>query len=462
MYSKIATKLNRWGSWREKSVNRRIFSAMMTVGVFTVFAKAASASKDLAMAYQFGAGDALDAFLMAWLVPTFAINLVSGSLNAALIPTYIQVLNQEGADAAQRLFASTMVCNLILMLFVMVALTFAGPYLLPLLASGFSQDKLLLTGALYKVLLPCLVLTGVATTWHAVLNARERFAMSAVAPSVSALLTTILIVLWADRMGIYALAWGAVAGFAAEVVILGWWLRHAGVSLCPRWHGITVPLRQVWAQYAPMLAGAFLMGGTDVVGQSLAATLGSGSNAVLSYGSKLPSLIVGVGTLAVSTAVLPYFSRLVASGDYPALRHTVITYAKLVVCATVPLTLLAVYYSEPLVHALFQRGAFTVENAQRVAWVQSLYLLQIPPYTLGILAVRLISSLQANHILMWSSASNLVISVILNYVLMQWLSVAGIALATSVMYLLSMMFLVYMASRLINQRECVQQTIVMA
>ena len=82
-----------------------------------------------------------------------------------------------------------------------------------------------------------------------------------------------------------------------------------------------------------------------------------------------------------------------------------------------------------------------------------LYLLQIPPYTLGILAVRLISSLQANHILMWSSASNLMVSLLLNYVLMQWLSVAGIALATSLMYLFSMIFLVYMASRLINERE---------
>jgi len=434
-------------------MNRRIFSAMMTVGVLTVLAKAASASKDLATAYQFGAGDALDAFLIAWLVPTFAINLVSGSLNAALIPSYIQVLNQAGAEAAQRLFASTMVCNLVLMFLVIVSLTFAGPYLLPLLASGFNQDKLALTGDLYDVLLPCLMLTGVATTWHAVLNARERFAMSAVTPSVSALVTTMLIVLCADRMGIYALAWGAVAGFAVEAMILGWWLRRAGISLLPRWHGVTAPLRQVWAQYAPMLAGAFLMGGTDIVGQSLAASLGSGSNAALSYGSKLPSLVVGVGTLAVSTAVLPYFSRLVASGDFRALRHTVITYARLVVCATIPLTFLTVYYSEPLVHALFQRGAFTAEDAQRVAWVQSLYLLQIPPYTLGILAVRLISSLQANHILMWSSASNLMVSLLLNYVLMQWLSVAGIALATSLMYLFSMIFLVYMASRLINERE---------
>ena len=78
MYSTISTGLNRWASWREKSMNRRIFSAMMTVGVLTVLAKAASASKDLATAYQFGAGDALDAFLIAWLVPTFAINLVSG------------------------------------------------------------------------------------------------------------------------------------------------------------------------------------------------------------------------------------------------------------------------------------------------------------------------------------------------------------------------------------------------
>ncbi len=453
MYAAFHSGRHWWASWQEQSINRRIFSAMLTVGFLTIIAKCASASKDFLIAYQFGASDALDAFIMALLVPTFAINLISGSLNAALIPTYIQVFNQDGAEAAQRLFSSTMVCTMLLLLIVTIGLFFVGPYLLPLVALGFSTEKLKLTASLYNILLPCLLITGVATTWNALLNARERFAAAGSTPIVAAVFTALLLVLFADMWGIYALAIGTILGFMLEVGVLGWCLRSQGVPLLPRWHGATPSLKQVQRQYAPVLAGAFMMGSTDIVGQSMAAMLGPGSNAVLSYGSKLPLLLLGIGSLAVSTTVLPYFSRMAADGDHVNIRHTLTTYARLILVVTIPLTLLLAYYSEPLVRLLFQRGAFSEADTQKVAWVQTLYLLQVPTFSLGILAVRLISSLQANRVLMWSSALNLFVTVSMTYGLMQWLAVAGIALATSVMYLLSMLFLMYMAGQLIKELE---------
>ncbi len=98
-----------WSTWQERSVNRRIFAAMVTVGSFSALVKLAAAAKEMVIAYQFGAGDALDAFLIAFLLPQFAVTLVSGSLNAALIPTYIQVREREGHRGALRLLSSVTV-----------------------------------------------------------------------------------------------------------------------------------------------------------------------------------------------------------------------------------------------------------------------------------------------------------------------------------------------------------------
>src|SRR4029078_7629041 len=92
-------------SWREGSVNRRIFSAMMTVGVMNSVVMLVSSFRDLVVAHQFGVGDNLDAFLVAYLLPATAVSVVAGSLNAALIPTLIQVREQEGKEASQRLFS---------------------------------------------------------------------------------------------------------------------------------------------------------------------------------------------------------------------------------------------------------------------------------------------------------------------------------------------------------------------
>jgi putative peptidoglycan lipid II flippase len=53
------------------------------------------------------------------------------------------------------------------------------------------------------------------------------------------------------------------------------------------------------------------------------------------------------------------------------------------------------------------------------------------------IGVRLLSALAKNSALMALSAINLLVNIIGNYVLMQFLGVAGIALSTSIVYAIS-------------------------
>ena len=451
MNNTIQLGLNWWNTWRESSVNTRIFAAMVTVGGFTVLVKLAAGAKELIVAYHFGTSDVLDAFLIAFVLPGFAITLIYGSLNAALIPTYIQVREQEGKEAAQHLSSSIMISSGGLLLVVSLCLALFAPYILPILASGFDADKLALTTSLYYVMLPCLLFSGLATTWSAILNAQERFALAAIGPIVTAVVTVLMLIVLAKAWGIYALAVGSVTGSLLEAGLLGWWLGRQGISVVPRWHGVTPAVRQVWGQYTPIIAGSFLMGSTSLVAQSMAATLGSGSVSALAYGSKITTLILGVGSVAVSTAVLPHFSRMVARSDWDNVRHTLLTYARLIVLITLPITLVLIYFSEPLVRLLFQRGAFTEADTKLVAWVQVLYLLQVPIFVLGMLMVRLISALKANGILMWGAGINLFVNVASSYLLMKWLGIAGIALSMSLMYLVSCCYLLFVSLRLMRK-----------
>jgi len=451
-HSAIQFGLRWWKAWREQSVNRRVFAAMVTVGAFTILVKLASAVKEVVIAYQFGRSDALDAFLMALLLPQFVIELVGGSVSSAFIPAYIQVKEGGGREAAQRLFSSVLMSSISLAFGAMLLLALLIPYALPVLASGFAPSKLELTRHIFFLLLPILLCCGLAAVWSAVLNVDGRFALGAVTPIVTPALTVFVLLLFGmpEPSGIFILAAATVVGLAMEAGLLGWGLSRRGVSLLPRWHGLSPAMRQVFSQYAPVLAGAFLMGSTTVVAQSMAAMLGPGSVSALVYGSKLTTLLLGLASVAIGTAVLPHFSKMVALKDWRGLRHTFVTYVQLIALISLPVTLLLVYFSEVLVRLFFQRGAFTEADTYLVGWVQSLYLLQVPLFALGILAVRLISALQANYLLTWCAGMNLCLNIILSYFFMKWLAVAGIALATSVMYLVSTGFLLYMAHRLLK------------
>jgi putative peptidoglycan lipid II flippase len=66
--------------------------------------------------------------------------------------------------------------------------------------------------------------------------------------------------------------------------------------------------------------------------------------------------------------------------------------------------------------------------------------LQIPVHSLAILFVRLITSMKANSILIWGTTISFALNPPLDYVLKGPLGAAGIALSTSVVYAISLLF----------------------
>ncbi|OQW92592.1 MAG: murein biosynthesis integral membrane protein MurJ [Thiotrichaceae bacterium IS1] len=452
MKSLITIYWQRWISWSQDSINRRIFAATITVGGFSLIVKLVAMLKELVTAYQFGRGDELDAFLMAFLLPSFGINVIAGSFNAALIPTYIQTREKKGNLVAQQLLSSVMIWSVVMLVAVSLVLAFIIHIILPFLASGFSPQKIALTQTLFFMLLPVLVISGITTIWTSVLNAREQFAVGAFVPIIVPLVTTGFLVIFGNAWGVFSLVYGTLVGFILQCVPLALALKKQNIGLHLRWYGMTPELQKVINQYLPMVAGAFLMSSTALVDQAMAAMLDSGSVAALNYGNKIVSLVVGLGAMAIGTSVLPHFSRMVTEEDWQNIHHTLRTYTRLILLTTIPFTILLFFTSEFIVRLFFERGAFNYADTQLVGQVQAFYVLQLPFYILGMLLVRLISSLRKNRILFWGALINFPVNVVLNLFFIQLLGVAGIALSTSIVYLLSCSYLGLMIIYLLKRQ----------
>jgi putative peptidoglycan lipid II flippase len=432
---------------------RKILNAAISVAGCSAIAGLGSTAKELLVARWFGRGDALDAFLIAYLLPSFLVNLVAGSFNPAMIPTFVEVREREGKEAAQRLFSEVMVVSLGLMVAVSLAVGILAPYFLPLLGSGFSPAKLLLTRQLLYALLPFIALSGLATNWTAVLNAGERFGL----PALSAILTPLSIIAFllvlGRAWGIFTLAVGTVTGVGLQAAVLGWMLRERGVRLEPRWYGWDPSLRRVIGQYPPLLACSLLMGSGDLINQSMAAMLEPGSVAALNYARKVVSVFIVVGATPLGTAALPYFSQMVADRDWIGCRHTLKTYSRSIALLMVPLTLALAVFSHPLIRIVFQRGAFTAQDTKVVSHVLVFLSFQIPFYILVILGTRLISALKKNFVLMVIAGMSTALNVLLNLILMRHMGVAGIGLSTSCAYLVSWVLIYASISRSLERLD---------
>ena len=419
------------------SADHRIFRATTILSALAGLVLVATTGRELVVANYFGRGDALDAYLIAYVLPSFVVNIVAGSFNSAVIPTYVEVRETEGAQAAQRLFSGAMIWSLAVLAAISVLLALLAPWYLPPLASGFTPGKLILTRNLLYVLLPLIVMSAITVNGTAVLNAGERFALPAALPILAPLGGLTFLFAFGREWSIYALAIGTVVGTVLQSMGLAWTARSHGISLRPRWHGLDPKLRQVIGQYVPMVAGALLMGTTDLVDQGMAAMLPPGSVAALGYARKIVSALVVIGAMPLGAAALPYFSEMVAKKAWASCRSTLRTYSGLVLLVTVPITVALIVFAEPLVKLLFQRGAFTAHDTLVVARTEAWLALEIPFYVLATLWVRLVSALKRNSVLMVMAAWNTGLNAVLNWVFMRRYGVAGIALSTSIVYVVS-------------------------
>ena len=438
-------------TWQRSTVNRRILAAMVTVGGVTALTKAAALAKDVLTAAYFGTSDAMDAFLIAFVLPAFATNVIAGSLEAAVVPTYVRVRDRDGPDAAKRLLSSVLVTSTVLLAAVGVILLLAGPYLLPLIGATFAGEKLALTRHLFVLLIPGFVLSGAVIVLSSALNANERFLWSVTTPVIGSVVILLLLYGKGTEWGVAALAIGFVVGRFFEVLALAWRLVGLGLLDWRGWREWHPALGQVLKSFAPVAVGAAVMSNAPLVDQAMAATLGPGSVSTLMYAGKMVAAVLSVAAPAVATVIFPHFSRMVADEDWAAVRRTLRTYGRLVLGAGAAVAVGIIAFSTPIVRLFFERGEFSAADTQLVSQVQMLLALQIPFYLLSMVGVRLLTAMRGTQTVMWVSVASFGINVGGNLVGMRLWGLAGIALSTSVVYFVSMLLVFAAVFRRFNR-----------
>ena len=432
-----------------QSVNRRIFRAAVSVGAAGILVKLVAAFKEVAVAGVYGRSDAIDAFFAAFLIPNLLINLISESMNQALVPTFVRVRETEGRRRAQELLSNSMLWMCLLLAAASGAMALAARGFFPLIASHFPPAKMALAVRLFYGLLPVVLFTGIATLSTGVLNTFDRFTLPALAPMANSLAVIFGALFLSHRFGIWAVVYGTLAGALIHAGLVGGMMRGQGFSFRLRWYGMTEATREVGRQYGPVLLSGVVASSGLIVDQSMAAMLPTGSVSALVYANRFTAVVLTLLAGSVSSAVTPYFSTMIAHRDWAQCRHTLRTWLRLTGLASVPIAAVLIAGSHLLVRIAFQRGAFGPRDTAIVAQVLVMFAIQIPFVVASRVFYRFLVAMRRTDLVFYCGAVNLGLDIVLNLILMRWLGVAGIALATSLWTISTFFFLWYWTWRLV-------------
>jgi len=362
--------------------------AAFLISLLTLVSRVLGLVREQVFAALLGAGHYADAFNTAYRVPNLLRDLFAeGALSAAFVPTYARALHEGGPRRAHDL-ASRFLTLIGLPLAALVAIGFvlARP-LVHALAPGFAAvpGKLDTTVALSRVMLPLLPLVSFAAVAMGMLNARERFAPPAVAPSMFNLVT----IVWAAGLWVLglppaqlAVGWavGAVLGGTAQLLVQVPAIWREGWRYRPEWAPADPGIRAIGTLMAPATVGLAAVQVNVFVSTNFASHE-PGAVSWLQYAFRILYLPIGVFGVAVGTIATTGLARRAAAGDIDGLRDTLVRSLSLVAFLTLPATVGLVVLREPIVRLLFERGRFQASDTHHTAVALALYATGLVAYT---------------------------------------------------------------------------------
>ena len=411
--------------------------SILSVGGWTLVSRVTGFARDVVMAAVMGAGPVADAFVVAFRLPNhFRAIFGEGAFNTAFVPAYAR-LAEAGTEGAAKSFSDRVFTLMLIVQLALLALALpAMPWVVRALAPGFAEDpeRFQLAVALTRITFPYLLFMTLVTLLSGVLNAHRRFAAAAAAPillNLSMLAALALAFLFPNAA--YAAACGvAVAGLFEFALV--WWDAR-GQRIAP---GLRRPsfadsdMTRFFKVLGPAVVGSAGFQIAAFADTIIASLLPVGAVSALYYADRLYQLPFGVIAIAAGTVLLPEMSRRLAAGDEAGAHAAQNRAAGFSLTLSAPFTVAFLTIPGLILTALFQRGAFTAEDAQRAAGVLTAYGLALPAVVLMRSAVASFYARQDTVTPLVASLSGIAANVALKLVLTGPYGVTGLALATAV------------------------------
>ncbi len=415
--------------------------------------------RDQVLASMFGAGNAMDAFNVAFRIPNLVRDLFAeGAMSAAFVPTFTRHLTTKGKESAWRLGNNVINALLVLTgLIAALAFVFATP-LVTLFAGDYASvpGKLDLTILLTRIMLPFLTCVALAAAFMGMLNSLHKFFIPALSPAmfnVATIVCAVTLVPVMPMVGlppIAAIAIGTVVGGIAQLVVQWPLLRREGFAYRPMLDWSDPGLRRVLVLMGPGTIGLAATQVNVFVNTVLATGQGTGAVSWLNLAFRLMYLPIGLFGVSIATATLPAVSRHAAQEDTTAVRTTIADGLSLMLMLNVPATVGLMVLAVPIVRVIFEHGAFTAADTAATASALGYYALGLVGYSV----VRILSpsfyALGQNRTPVIVSVVTVVANVVLNLALVRVFGYRGLAFGTSLAALFNAVTLLVLLRQLLG------------
>jgi putative peptidoglycan lipid II flippase len=418
----------------------RLGRSASVAGVATLASRVLGLARDTVLAAVFGAGNEMDAFVVAFRIPNLVRELFAeGAMSAAFVPTFTKHLTLRGKASAWKL-GNNVLNALLVVTGVLVIVGFVATRpLVTAYAGDYAavSGKLDLTITLARVMLPFLTLAAIAAAIMGMLNSLRHYFIPALAPAAfnvatiacALLLTPVMTAFGQPR--IMAIAIAAILGGLGQIAVQWPALRAEGFRYAPTLDRHDPGLREVVMLMGPGTLGLAATQINLLISTQLAVGQGTGAVSWLQYAFRLMNLPIGLFGVSIATAVLPAVARHAAIDDRQAVSQTIARGITLMLMVNVPASVGLFLLATPIVQLLLERGHFLHADTVATAAAVQCYAIGLVGYSAARIASPVFYALQRSRVAVILSTVTIAVNLAFSLILVRWIGFRGLAIATS-------------------------------
>lgn len=416
-----------------------VFSIM----IITMISKIFGFGRELALSYYFGASFVTDAYLISTSIPLVIFSLVGVGINSAFIPIFTSISENESKERA-----FTFTSRLLLSLFIMCTFSYFiilvfTPQIVKIFASGFSGNILKLTVKYTRISALIIYFVIITNLFTALLQVNNKFYIASII-GIPFNITYVIGIYIAYLKGNVYLPIVTVIAYLIQALMLVYPVYKLGYKFKCSIGIKDKYLKQMIIIAFPAIIGSSLEQVNYLVDKTVASRIGiEGGITLLNYSSKLNLAISGILISSLLVVFFPKVSKLVAKDDRITLKNEILNSINFTIIASVPISILILILRYEIISFLFKRGNFNESNTIITAKCLLYYSIAFTFIGLREISNGVFYALKNTRTPVINAVIGVSLNIFLNLILSKYLGLSGIALATAISIIFTVILLFF-------------------
>jgi putative peptidoglycan lipid II flippase len=346
--------------------SRSITSAALLLGGASFLSRLLGLLRARIFAHQFGAGAQLDMYYAAFRIPDLIFSIIiMGAVSSAFIPIFTSYRIKHRKKDPWLLANNFLHSFSLLVLVLAITLIIIAPYLVKIIAPGFSPSAQKTTVALTRIMMlqpVILAISGIVAGVLQSLNVFFAYALSPIMYNIGIIAGALFLV---PKMGIQGLAWGVVLGSFLHLLIQLPSLFLTGYRYRFYINLKDALMKKIIKLTIPRSLGLAAIQLNLIVMTAIASGLATGSIAIFNYANDIQYVPLGLVGIAYAAAAFPTLSAAFAKRSLRKFRASLIKSVLEIFYLVIPVAIIFFILRHEITSVLLQTGKFT-ENA---AWL---------------------------------------------------------------------------------------------